>query len=71
MTLLPYLAKNQLNQQCIEAHLRFFEDPVPHRKIRLVYGRQYLKENIITAFKEEILGVIPAGLKNEEGLLVE
>jgi LysR family hydrogen peroxide-inducible transcriptional activator len=71
MTLLPYLAKNQIDQQCAKAHLRHFEDPVPRRKIRLVYGREYLKQNIIQAFKAEIMDVIPDELKQEEGLLVE
>ena len=72
MTLLPYLAKNQLDNKCIKAHLRYFEDPEPRRKIRIVYGREYLKKNIIAAFKEEILNNIPEDLKkSEEGFLVE
>jgi LysR family hydrogen peroxide-inducible transcriptional activator len=72
MTLLPYLAKNQINQQCAKAHLREFDDPVPRRKVRIVYGREYLKKNIIEAFKEEVMASIPDVLKNEEeGLLVE
>lgn len=72
MTLLPFLAKNQIDEQCAKAHLRFFDDPVPRRKIRIVYSREYLKKNIIEVFKEEILETIPEELKkSEEGLLVE
>jgi LysR family hydrogen peroxide-inducible transcriptional activator len=72
MTLLPYLAKNQIDEQCAKAHLRYFDDPVPRRKIRIIYGREYLKKNIIEAFKKEILETIPEELKKpEEGLLVE
>ena len=72
MTLLPYLAKNQIDEQCAKAHMRFFEDPVPRRKIRMVYGREYLKQNIIQAFKKEIMDVLPAELIDEdEGVLVE
>ncbi|PAU93358.1 DNA-binding transcriptional regulator OxyR [Aliifodinibius salipaludis] len=72
MTLLPYLAKNQINERCAKAHLREFNDPVPRRKVRIVYGREYLKKNIIEAFKEEIMSSIPGVLKKEEeGLLVE
>lgn len=72
MTLLPYLAKNQLPQQCIKAHLRYFEDPVPRRKVRIVYSREYLKKNIIAAFKEEVLSTIPEELtKSDEGILLE
>jgi LysR family hydrogen peroxide-inducible transcriptional activator len=72
MTLLPYLAKKQIDEQCVKAHLRHFKDPVPRRKVRVVYSREYLKKNIIEAFKEEILAIIPDKLKQEnEGLLVE
>ncbi len=72
MTLLPYLAKNQLEERCIKAHLRYFEDPVPRRKVRIVYSREYLKKNVISAFKEEILAAVPEELKKSEGgLLVE
>ncbi len=72
MTLLPYLAKNQINERCAQAHLRYFDDPVPRRKVRVVYGREYLKKNIIEAFKKEVLSVIPEELKKaDEGLLVE
>jgi len=72
MTLLPYLAKNQIDAQCAKAHIRFFDDPVPRRKVRMVYSREYLKKNIIEAFREEILSVVPDELKQEEkGMLVE
>lgn len=72
MTLLPFLAKNQINEQCARAHLRHFEEPIPRRKIRIIYSREYLKKNIIQAFKQEILDAVPAELKKaEEGLLVE
>ncbi len=72
MTLLPYLAKNQINDQCAKAHLREFDDPVPRRKVRIVYGREYLKKNIIEAFKKEVMASIPDVLKKEEeGFLVE
>lgn len=72
MTLLPYLSKKQIDEQCARAHLRGFVDPVPRRKIRVVYGREYLKKNVINAFKQEIMESIPEELKKEEeGLLVE
>lgn len=72
MTLLPFLAKNQIDEQCARAHLRFFDEPIPRRKIRLAYGREYLKQNIIKAFKAEIMNAIPEELAQEgEGLLVE
>lgn len=72
MTLLPYLAKNQINEQCATAYLKYFDEPVPRRKVRLVYSREYLKTNIIEAFVEEIRSNIPGELKKaEDGLIVE
>lgn len=72
MTLLPYLAKNQIDKKCAKAYLKYFDDPVPRRKVRVAYSREYLKKNIIKAFIDEIKAVIPKELlKSEEGLLVE
>lgn len=72
MTLLPYLAQNQINGKCAKAHLRHFRDPIPRRKVRVVYGREYLKQNVIKAFKEEVMDAIPDELKDaEDALIVE
>lgn len=72
ITLLPYLAKKQIDEKCAKAHIRHFTDPVPRRKVRVVYGREYLKKNVISAFKEEIMAAIPEELKQADtGLLVE
>lgn len=72
VTLLPYLAKNQIENKCAKAHVREFSDPVPRRKVRLVYGREYLKKNVIKAFKDEIMKSIPEELQQaKEGLIVE
>lgn len=72
MTLLPYLAKNQIDEQCAKAHLRYFQEPVPQRKVRMIYGREYLKQNMIQAFKKVIMDAIPAELKqSKDGVLVE
>lgn len=72
MTLLPYLAKNQIDQQCAKAHLRYFKEPAPRRKVRLAYSREYLKQNIVQAFIEEIREAIPEELKQaKEAVIVE
>lgn len=72
MTLLPYLAINQIDRQCAHAFIKEFERPVPRRKVRLVYGREYLKTNIIKAFGAEIKSAIPEELKEyEDGLILE
>lgn len=72
MTLLPYLAKNQIDEQCARAHLRYFTEPAPRRKVRLAYGREFLKRNIVQAFVEEIRGAIPEELSSpQDALIVE
>lgn len=72
MTLLPYLAINQINQHCAKAYLRYFEDPAPRRKVRLAYSREFLKNNIIQAFTDEVRSCVPDELKkSEEGVVVE
>lgn len=72
MTLLPYLAKNQIDEQCAKAHLRHFKEPAPRRKVRLAYGREYLKKNIVQAFIKEIREAIPEELKQaKEAVIVE
>lgn len=72
MTLLPYLAINQINERCAKAYLRYFEEPAPRRKIRLVYSREFLKANLIKALADEIITAVPDELKKaEEGMIVE
>lgn len=72
MTLLPYLAKNQIDEHCAKAYLKYFDDPVPRRKVRIVYSREYLKKNVIQAFIQIVADAIPEELKeSDEGLLVE
>lgn len=72
MTLLPYLAIDQLNGNHSNARIKNFEHPIPRRKVRLVYGRLHLKDNIVNAFKEVIQDCIPRELLDkEESLIVE
>lgn len=63
MTLLPWLALLEFDGSCSTAVIKQFEDPVPSRKVRLVYGRKHLKQNIITAFRSAICNTIPNALK--------
>jgi LysR family hydrogen peroxide-inducible transcriptional activator len=40
--------------------------------VRIVYGREYLKNNIIDAFKKEILAALPDELKaKDQNMVVE
>ncbi|MDZ7772159.1 MAG: LysR substrate-binding domain-containing protein [Balneolaceae bacterium] len=72
MTLLPFLARNQIDEQCARAHLRYFTEPAPRRKVRLAYGQKFLKRNIVQAFLEEIRGAIPEELSSpKDALIVE
>lgn len=72
MTLLPWTAVNELDNECSNAVIKEFDDPVPSRKVRLIYGRKHLKKTIIEAFKKSICDSIPKNLKNgEERVLLE
>ncbi len=63
MTLLPWLAVLEFDGSCTSAIIKHFEDPIPSRKVRLVYGRKHLKQNIIAAFRETICSAVPESLK--------
>jgi LysR family transcriptional regulator, hydrogen peroxide-inducible genes activator len=70
MTLLPWTAVQEFKSSCSDAVIKEFEDPVPSRKVRIVYGRKHLKQTIIAAFKEEIIKSIPEELKTTEKRVV-
>lgn len=70
MTLLPWTAISEFKSGCSNAVIKEFEDPVPSRKVRLAFGRKHLKQNIIKAFREEIVNAIPEKLKTTEKRVV-
>lgn len=70
MTLLPWTAVQEFNSSCSDAIIKTFKDPVPSRKLRLIYGRKHLKQTIISAFKESICSSIPKELKETEKRVV-
>lgn len=63
MTLLPWLAVQEFDSNCANAVIKEFDDPVPSRKVRLVFGRKHLKQTIISAFKKSICEAVPDTLK--------
>jgi LysR family hydrogen peroxide-inducible transcriptional activator len=72
VTLMPYLAMEDHDTRCTNGVIKEFKDPVPTRKIRMVYSREFLKENLIEALGNEILDSIPDTLKTQkEDLVVE
>lgn len=72
MTLLPWTAIREFDDQCSNAIVKNFEDPVPSRKVRLIYGRKHLKKSIISAFKDSICSSLPKELKvSEKRVLIE
>ncbi len=72
ITLMPYLAMQDHDTRCANGVIKEFMEPVPTRKIRLVYSREFLKQNIVTAFVETIKESLPEPLKTtKEGLLVD
>jgi len=62
MTLLPWLAIQNLDKNSSETGIIEFAEPVPSRKIRLVYSRKYLKKNLVQALLQEIKASIPESL---------
>lgn len=72
MTLLPWTAIREFDDQCSNAIVKNFEDPVPSRKVRLIYGRKHLKKSIISAFKDSICSSLPKELTaSEKRVLIE
>lgn len=70
VTLMPYLALNDIDKRCANGVIKNFNDPIPSRKIRLVYSREFLKKNLIEAFAEVIQDSIPADLRDQEEKMV-
>ncbi|SMO32373.1 hydrogen peroxide-inducible genes activator [Gracilimonas mengyeensis] len=70
VTLMPYLAMNDHDTRCANGVVKKFSDPVPSRKIRLVYSREFLKKNLIDSFADVIKNSIPEELESEEEKMV-
>lgn len=72
MTLLPWTAIRNQNEDHSKSLIKEFEEPIPSRMVRLVYGRKHLKQNIIREFTETIQQSIPDVLKTSKGsVLIE
>jgi LysR family hydrogen peroxide-inducible transcriptional activator len=72
VTLMPHLAMSNHDTRCVNGVVKQFEDPVPSRKIRLVYSREFLKKNLIEAFADIIKDSIPDELESEkEKMIIE
>ncbi|RNC79920.1 MAG: LysR family transcriptional regulator [Balneola sp.] len=72
ITLMPYLSMEDHDTRCANGIIKEFNDPVPTRKIRLVYSREFLKKNLIDALGTSIKNSIPESLKvQKEELVVE
>lgn len=70
VTLMPYLAVNEHDTRCANGVVKEFMDPVPSRKIRLVYSREFLKKNLIQSFAEVIRNSIPDELKDSKDTMI-
>lgn len=69
-TLLPWLALMDMEERKKEL-VREFNPPIPKREISIVVKESFLKEKIITVFKNKILENIPQSLKFlGDGMLV-
>lgn len=62
ITIIPELATKNLTETQMN-HVRPFESPVPLREVSLVSHREFVKQRLLDALREEITQVIPAELK--------
>jgi len=72
VTLLPYMAVKDIQNEEQLSLVREFNQPVPKREIGLVYNKTLLKKHFIDALYDEIQKVIPKTLlENENSLIVK
>ena len=65
VTLLPELALQDLSSKQLNK-VRYFRSPEPVREISLVTHKNFVKKRMLNAFREEILAVIPKGMKQRK-----
>ena len=71
ITLLPYLSTKFMKDSSELKLVREFTSPIPKREIGLVYGKTFIKKQLVNALKKEILDVIPDELiEKKEGLII-
>jgi len=64
-TLLPELALEELSNKQL-SKVRHFKSPEPVREISLITHKNFIKRRMLNALKEEILAVIPKGMKQKK-----
>ncbi|MEO1021907.1 MAG: LysR substrate-binding domain-containing protein [Bacteroidota bacterium] len=70
VTLMPFLAMHDYDTRCANGVVKEFLEPIPTRKVRLVYSREFLKQNIIQAFAQVIRDSVPEELLHQREELV-
>jgi len=69
ITVLPELATTDFNRR--QAMLiRHFRHPVPMREVSIAVHRDFVKQRLVTALKNEIVGVLPDKIKKNKNLNV-
>lgn len=69
-TILPHIAVEQMPPSRKKL-VRPFKSPVPTREVSLVHSRCFMKEKIIEAIQDEIVGAAPKELKTLKGSVIE
>ena len=64
-TLLPELSLHDLNTKQMNK-VRYFKSPEPVREISLVTHKNFIKKKMLNALKEEVLALVPKGMKNRK-----
>ena len=71
ITLLPYLSVKFMKDDSQLNLVREFNSPVPKREIALIYGKTFIKKQLVSALKKEILKAVPEELTHKkEGLII-
>src|SRR5690606_12319054 len=64
-TLLPELSLHDLSTKQMNK-VRYFKSPEPVREISLVTHKNFIKKKMLNALKDEILALVPKGMKNRK-----
>ena len=67
MTLLPYLAVQDLERKEQKKRVRPFSAPVPVREVSLIHRRQFVKAQVTEVLFNEVLASLPKALREPRG----
>jgi len=69
ITILPELAATDLSRRQLEL-VRHFKRPAPMREVSLVVHRDFVKQRLVQALKQEIIRAVPEKIRLNKNLNV-